>query len=147
MAEKRRVNPRATDTGARLSFDRSQAGRIGVLLPSLDVPEAAPLPAQHMRRNLRLPEMSQNEIIRYFLGLSRLNYSVDTGFYPLGSCTMKYNPKINEDVARLPGFALAHPNQPVETMQGVLYVLHELQEALREITGMDAVGLAPAAGA
>ncbi len=111
------------------------------------MPEAAPLPEQFVRRELRLPEMAQNEIIRYFLGLSRLNYSVDTGFYPLGSCTMKYNPKINEDVARLPGFAFAHPNQPEETMQGVLYVLHELQEALREITGMDAVGLAPAAGA
>jgi glycine dehydrogenase subunit 2 len=91
--------------------------------------------------------MAQNEIIRYFVGLSRLNYSIDTGFYPLGSCTMKYNPKINEDVALLPGFACAHPMQPVETVQGVLYVLHELQEALAEITGMDAVGLAPAAGA
>ena len=147
MAEKPRVRPRSADTGARLTFDRSEADRVGVLLPPLDVPEAEPLPAQHLRRELRLPEMSQNEIIRYFLGLGRLNYSVDTGFYPLGSCTMKYNPKINEDVARLPGFAFAHPNQPEATIQGVLYVLHELQEALAEITGMDAVGLAPAAGA
>jgi glycine dehydrogenase subunit 2 len=145
--QRRRVFPRTTDTGARLTFDRSEAGRKGVLLPALDVPEAEALPDRFLRRDLRLPEMAQNEIIRYFLGLSRLNYSVDTGFYPLGSCTMKYNPKINEDVARLPGFAFAHPNQPEETVQGVLYVLHELQEALREITGMDAVGLAPAAGA
>jgi len=146
-AARNRIDPRTADTGARLTFDRSEAGRVGVLLPPLDVPEATPLPSQFLRRELRLPEMAQNEIIRYFIGLSSLNYSVDTGFYPLGSCTMKYNPKINEDVARLPGFAIAHPNQPVETVQGVLYVLHELQEALREITGMDAVGLAPAAGA
>jgi glycine dehydrogenase subunit 2 len=144
---RRRTNPRTADTGARLTFDRSEAGRKGVLLPDLDVPAAEPLPDRFLRRDLRLPEMAQNEIIRYFLGLSRLNYSVDTGFYPLGSCTMKYNPKINEDVARLPGFAFAHPNQSPETIQGVLYVLHELQEALAEITGMDAVGLAPAAGA
>jgi glycine dehydrogenase subunit 2 len=147
MAERRRVDPRTADPGARLTFDRSEAGRVGVILPPLDVPEAEMPPQHHLRRDLRLPEMSQNEIIRYFLGLSRLNYSVDTGFYPLGSCTMKYNPKINEDVARLPGFAFAHPSQPEATVQGVLYVLHELQEALREITGMEAVGLAPAAGA
>jgi glycine dehydrogenase subunit 2 len=144
---RRRTNPRTADTGARLTFDRSESGRLGVILPELDVPESEPLPDRFLRRELRLPEMAQNEIIRYFLGLSRLNYSVDTGFYPLGSCTMKYNPKINEDVARLPGFAFAHPNQAPETLQGVLYVLHELQEALAEITGMDAVGLAPAAGA
>jgi len=144
---RRKTDPRTADAGARLTFDRSEAGRKGVLLPPLDVPEASALPAQFIRRELRLPEMAQNEIIRYFLGLSRLNYSVDTGFYPLGSCTMKYSPKINEDVARLPGFAFAHPMQAAETVQGVLYVLHELQEALAEITGMDAVGLAPAAGA
>jgi glycine dehydrogenase subunit 2 len=145
--QRRRIDPRTTDAGDRLTFDRSEPGRKGVLLAPLDVPEAPLLPDRFLRSDLRLPEMAQNEIIRYFLGLSRLNYSVDTGFYPLGSCTMKYNPKINEDVARLPGFAFAHPNQPEETVQGVLWVLHELQQALAEITGMDAVGLAPAAGA
>jgi glycine dehydrogenase subunit 2 len=91
--------------------------------------------------------MAQNEVIRYFLALSRMNYGVDTGFYPLGSCTMKYNPKVNEDIARLAGFSGAHPLQAPETVQGALWVMHSLQEALAEITGMDAVSLAPAAGA
>jgi glycine dehydrogenase subunit 2 len=137
----------AGDFGAGLSFDRSKPGRKGVILPPVDVPRAE-LPDQSLLRDgLRLPEMAQNDVIRYFLGLSRLNYSVDTGFYPLGSCTMKYNPKINEDIARLPGFSHALPQQPEETVQGALAVLQELQGALAEITGMDAVSLAPAAGA
>jgi glycine dehydrogenase subunit 2 len=146
-AARNRTDPKTAALGARLTFDRSKPGRKGVILPDLDVPRASPLPDRYLRRDLMLPEMSQNEIIRYFVGLSRLNYSIDTGFYPLGSCTMKYNPKINEDVARLPGFTFAHPNQAPETVQGVLAVLYELQSVLAEITGMDAVGLAPAAGA
>ena len=146
-ASRHRLNPKAATIGDRLTFDRSRPGRTGVLLPPLDVPQAPPLDEKLLRPNLKLPEMSQNEVVRYFLGLSRLNYSVDTGFYPLGSCTMKYNPKINEDIARLPGFAGAHPLQPEDTIQGVLHVLYELQQALAEITGMDAVSLAPAAGA
>ncbi|HEY8767543.1 MAG TPA: aminomethyl-transferring glycine dehydrogenase subunit GcvPB [Dehalococcoidia bacterium] len=135
------------DVGGRLTFDRSKAGRIGVILPALDVPAAAMPESRLLREELTLPEMAQNDVIRYFVGLSRLNYSIDTGLYPLGSCTMKYNPKINEDIARLPGFAQAHPQQQPETVQGALAVLFELQETLAEITGMDAVGLAPAAGA
>jgi glycine dehydrogenase subunit 2 len=146
-AASNRSDPKTATLGAKLTFDRSKPGRTGVILPDLDVPQASPLPDRYLRRDLTLPEMSQNEIIRYFLGLSRLNYSIDTGFYPLGSCTMKYNPKINEDVARLPGFAFAHPSQAPETVQGVLAVMFELQSVLAEITGMDAVGLAPAAGA
>ena len=142
-----RTDPKTADIGARLTFDRSRPGRTGVILPALDVPEAKPLPGRCLRRELNLPEMSQNEVIRYFVGLSRLNYSIDTGFYPLGSCTMKYNPKVNEDVARFPGFAHVHTHQPVESAQGALAVLHELQETLAEITDMDAVSLAPAAGA
>ena len=119
MADPAPRRPHAPPTPARASpSTAAEPGRTGVILPALDVPEAEPLPERFLRRDLRLPEMSQNEIIRYFLGLSRLNYSIDTGFYPLGSCTMKYNPKINEDVARLPGFALAHPNQPAETSAG-----------------------------
>jgi len=142
-----RTSPTTPALGERLAFDRSQPGRRGVTLPPLDVP-TSPLPDRgHLRTGLRLPEMAQNEIIRYFVGLSRLNYSIDTGFYPLGSCTMKYNPRINEDIARLPGFANLHPQQAEATVQGSLAVLHQLQEALAEITGMDAVGLAPAAGA
>ncbi len=135
------------DVGGRLTFDRSKAGRKAVILPALDVPAAAMPDASLLREELTLPEMAQNDVIRYFVGLSRLNYSIDTGLYPLGSCTMKYNPKINEDIARLPGFAQAHPQQQPETVQGALAVLFELQETLAEITGMDAVGLAPAAGA
>jgi glycine dehydrogenase subunit 2 len=146
-ASRPRTDPKTADIGARLTFDRSRPGRTGVILPALDVPEAKPLPDRFLRRELNLPEMSQNEVIRYFVGLSRLNYSIDTGFYPLGSCTMKYNPKMNEDVARFPAFAHVHPHQPAETAQGALAVLHELQETLAEITGMDAVSLVPAAGA
>ncbi len=146
-ASRPRTDPKTADIGARLTFDRSRPGRKGVLLPALDVPETEPLPERFLRRDLGLPEMSQNEVIRYFVGLSRLNYSIDTGFYPLGSCTMKYNPKINEDIARLSGFASVHPLQPSESIQGALTVLYELQAALAEITGMDAVSLAPAAGA
>ena len=141
------TGPAKADLGARLTFDRSRPGRRGVLLPLLDVPASELPDTRFLRGEVGLPEMSQSDIIRYFLGLSRLNYSVDTGFYPLGSCTMKYNPKINEDVSRLPGFAYAHPQQPEETVQGALGLLSELQDALIEITGMDAVGLAPAAGA
>jgi glycine dehydrogenase subunit 2 len=146
-ASRPRTDPKTADIGARLTFERSRPGRTGVILPALDVPEAEALPERFVRRDLNLPEMSQNEVIRYFVGLSRLNYSIDTGFYPLGSCTMKYNPKVNEDVARFPGFAHVHPHQPAESAQGALAVLHELQETLAEITGMDAVSLVPAAGA
>jgi len=146
-AQRSKTNPVTTDIGAALTFDLSRPGRTGVLLPEADVP-ATPLPdARYLRRDLNLPELSQNQVVRYFLGLSRLNYGVDTGFYPLGSCTMKYNPKVNEDVARLPGFALAHPLQPEATVQGALAALHHLQTALAAVTGMDAVSLAPAAGA
>jgi len=146
-AQRSKTNPRAAEIGASLTFDLSRPGRSGVLLAEADVPPA-PLPdARYLRRDLNLPELSQNQVVRYFLGLSRLNYGVDTGFYPLGSCTMKYNPKVNEDVARLPGFALAHPLQPQATVQGALAALHQLQETLAAVTGMDAVSLAPAAGA
>jgi len=146
-AQRGKTNPVTTNIGAALTFDLSRPGRTGVLLPEADVP-VTPLPdARYLRRDLNLPELSQNQVVRYFLGLSRLNYGVDTGFYPLGSCTMKYNPKVNEDVASMPGFALAHPLQPQATVQGALAALHQLQTALAAVTGMDAVSLAPAAGA
>jgi glycine dehydrogenase subunit 2 len=145
--ERTRVSPARPDVGARLLMDMSREGRKGVQPPPLDVP-ASPLPASDLlRQDLELPQVSQNEIVRYFLALSQLNYSVDTGFYPLGSCTMKYNPKINEDVARLPGLAHIHPAQNLATVQGALQLLFQLQHLLAEITGMDAVSLAPAAGA
>lgn len=146
-AERTRAGPKAPDIGASLTFDLSRPGRKGVLLPQPDVPRTELPQPRFLRTDLNLPELSQNQVVRYFLALSRLNYGVDTGFYPLGSCTMKYNPKVNEDVGRLPGFTLAHPLQPEATIQGSLAVLHRLQQALAAITGMDVVSLAPAAGA
>ncbi|MFA7250239.1 MAG: aminomethyl-transferring glycine dehydrogenase subunit GcvPB [Dehalococcoidia bacterium] len=135
------------DVGARLSFDRGAPGRRGVGVPRWDG-EPAALPDAHLlRESVRLPEMSQNEIVRYYGALSRRNYSVDSGTYPLGSCTMKYNPKVDDLIASLPGFAEAHPLAPAEDVQGVLRVLFELQSHLGEITGLPAVALSPAAGA
>jgi glycine dehydrogenase subunit 2 len=134
------------DPGATLSFDLSQPGRIACSLPELDVPAAALPPESALRRELRLPELSQPDLVRYFTRLSQRNYGVDTRFYPLGSCTMKYNPRVNEDIAHLPGFAGLHPHQRM-TAQGALGLMFDLQRLLAEITGMDAVSLAPAAGA
>jgi glycine dehydrogenase subunit 2 len=126
--------------------DISVSGRQGVRFPAPDVPKAA-LPEGLSRADLPLPELSELDVIRHYTRLSQLNYSIDTGFYPLGSCTMKYNPKINEEVARLPGFAAVHPLQPVETVQGALFVMYQMQEWLKEIGGFAGVTLQPAAGA
>jgi glycine dehydrogenase subunit 2 len=125
----------------------SQPGKIGCRLPSLDVPPAKLPPEELRRTELGLPEVSEVELVRYFTNLSKLNYGVDTGFYPLGSCTMKYNPKWHEDIAKFPGFASIHPYQPIDTVQGALQLMFELQEYLAEITGMSTVSLAPMAGA
>jgi glycine cleavage system P protein (glycine dehydrogenase) subunit 2 len=138
--------PSETDVRDKLTFDLSRPGRIGCVLPDLDVPEAA-VPTNLLRGELTLPEMSQIDVVRYFTALSTLNYSIDTGFYPLGSCTMKYNPKVNDDIAALHGFSRVHPMQPESTAQGALELLYRLQECLAELTGLDAVCLAPAAGA
>ncbi|HIE25520.1 MAG TPA: aminomethyl-transferring glycine dehydrogenase subunit GcvPB, partial [Anaerolineales bacterium] len=127
-------------------YELSAPGRIGVGFPDPDVPRAN-LPDSLLRRELHLPELSEADVIRHFVKLSTFNYSVDSGFYPLGSCTMKYNPKINEDMARLPGFANVHPLQPIETTQGSLVLMYLLQEWLKEISGFDALTLQPAAGA
>ena len=129
-----------------LIFDLSSPGRRAVTLPDLDVPRA-PLPDNLTRDELHLPEVSQIDVVRHYTRLSQLNHAVDVGFYPLGSCTMKYNPKINEDMARLPGFARVHPLQEEHTVQGALRLMHQLQEFLGEISGFDAVSLQPAAGA
>ncbi len=135
-----------------LIFQRSQPGRVGYKLPGLDV-EAAPIDSMIDPRLLRdddlagLPEVSEVDVIRHFTRISTWNYAVDFGMYPLGSCTMKYNPKLNERVARFEGFAASHPYTPVELAQGNLELLKELEEALAEITGLAAVSLQPAAGA
>jgi glycine dehydrogenase subunit 2 len=129
-----------------LLCDLSVAGRRGVRFPTPDVP-LAELPQGFVRENLPLPELSEVDVVRHFTRLSKLNYCIDQGIYPLGSCTMKYNPKINEEVARLPGFAHLHPLQPIETVQGALMLMYELQEWLKEIGGFAGVTLQPAAGA
>lgn len=134
-----------------LIFELSSPGRVGYSLPGLDVPERSVedlIPAEALRRKpASLPEVSEPTVIRHYTRLSQLNHSIDTGFYPLGSCTMKYNPKIHEVVAGLPGFRSIHPLQPDSTVQGALGLMYELQELLAGITGMDAVSLQPAAGA
>jgi glycine dehydrogenase subunit 2 len=135
----------------RLIFELSSPGRSAFSLPPSDVPAfdlAAAVPPHHLRREPpALPEVSEVDVVRHYSHLSRLNFGVDTHFYPLGSCTMKYNPKINEDVAGLPGFASLHPLTPNAAAQGALRLLYELARDLAEIAGMDEVSLQPAAGA
>ena len=139
------------DAYDKLVFELSSPGRVAWSLPDADVPEADAkklLPAKHLRSEApELPEVSEFDIIRHYSRLSRMNYGVDTHFYPLGSCTMKYNPKLNEDMARLAGFAKVHPLAPEASAQGALQLMHELARDLAEIAGMDAVSLQPAAGA
>ena len=129
-----------------LLFELSKPGRRGVRFPEPDVPET-PLPQELARESLEWPEVSEIDVIRHFTRLSQKNHAIDIGMYPLGSCTMKYNPKINEAVARLPGFANIHPYQPESTVQGALQLMWELQEMLGEISGFAAVALQPVAGA
>ncbi|MDQ0161371.1 aminomethyl-transferring glycine dehydrogenase subunit GcvPB [Bacillus alveayuensis] len=134
-----------------LIFELSKPGRIGYSLPELDIPEASIeklIPNEYIReKEPELPEVSELDIMRHYTALSKRNHGVDSGFYPLGSCTMKYNPKVNENVARMPGFAHIHPLQDEETVQGAMELMYDLQEHLKEITGMDEVTLQPAAGA
>jgi glycine dehydrogenase subunit 2 len=126
----------------------SRPGRLAITLPAPDVPESSEaIPADLRREALPLPELSQLDVVRHFTRLSQLNWSIDTHMYPLGSCTMKLNPKVNDAVAALPGFAQAHPMQPDADAQGVLAVMFELQQMLSEITGMAGTSLAPMAGA
>jgi glycine dehydrogenase subunit 2 len=129
-----------------LIYEISAPGRIGVNLPNCDVPESE-LPADLIRDDLALPEVGELQVVRHFVKLSQLNYAIDKGFYPLGSCTMKYNPKINEDVARYAGFANLHPLTDEAGAQGALAVMYTLQKWLAEVSGFEAVSLHPAAGA
>jgi glycine dehydrogenase subunit 2 len=134
-----------------LIFERSSPGKVGYQLPALDVPEVDPaqlLGADSVRDAIEgFPEVSEVEVIRHFTRLSTWNYAIDLGMYPLGSCTMKYNPRINEAVARLEGLAWSHPYQPESLSQGAMEVVAKLEDALCEITGLDAITLQPAAGA
>jgi glycine dehydrogenase subunit 2 len=134
-----------------LIFEKGAKGRKGYSLPRLDVERVNPekiWPKKFLRQGLEgFPEMSELDVVRHFTRLSQWNYGVDSGFYPLGSCTMKYNPKVNEEMARLPGFAGAHPYQPEEISQGALQLMYELERFLGEVSGMDRVTLQPSAGA
>ncbi|MGA7832525.1 MAG: aminomethyl-transferring glycine dehydrogenase subunit GcvPB [Terracidiphilus sp.] len=145
----KKVRPHPTQNEALL-FEKSSPGKRGYMLPPLDVPAvdaASLLGAAHRMQSAELPELSEIEIIRHFTRLSTWNYAIDLGMYPLGSCTMKYNPRVNEWVARIEGLADAHPYRPVALAQGILEVMDNLQRCLLEITGMDAITLQPAAGA
>lgn len=134
-----------------LIFELSSPGRSAYSLPEPDVDVDAArgqVPGRYLRQEPpALPEVSELDVVRHYSRLSQLNYGLDTHFYPLGSCTMKYNPKLNEDMARLPGFARLHPLAPEPLTQGALGLMHELAAMLAEIAGMDTVSLQPAAGA
>ena len=144
------MEPRTLRAPEKLLFEISRPGRRGFALPPLDVPDPAryELPPAYTRLEIEgFPELSETEIVRHYTRLSRLNYAIDLGLYPLGSCTMKYNPKVNERIARLPGFSEAHPQLPDEFAQGCLGLMHDLERALCVICGMDRFTLQPAAGA
>jgi glycine dehydrogenase subunit 2 len=134
-----------------LIFEKSVPGKRGMELPPLDVPPVnleQALGSAYARQAIEgFPEVSEIEVIRHFTRLSSWNYAIDLGMYPLGSCTMKYNPRVNEYVARLEGLATEHPAQPIELSQGCLRIMQALEDCLLEITGMDAVSLQPCAGA
>src|SRR5271157_957194 len=134
-----------------LLFESSRPGRFTAVLPESDVPDrplSSMIPKAHQTGSPPpLPELSELDVVRHYTNLSALNMSIDSNFYPLGSCTMKYNPKRNERLAALPGLGAQHPYQDETTLQGLLAILFELQEILAEIAGLDAVSLQPAAGA
>ena len=130
-----------------LIFERSRPGRGSQILPPLDVP-AAPIPAEHARKRApRLPEIGESDLSRHYQALARRAFGVCDGFYPLGSCTMKYNPKLGEEMAALPGFTGIHPLQPAHTVKGCQLAMAQTEYALSRITGMDRFTLQPAAGA
>lgn len=140
-----------TKSAGKLLFEKSSPGRVGFSLPEPDIPVKPAgdlLPGEYLRNQPpELPELGEPDVIRHYTNLSQMNHGVDTGFYPLGSCTMKYNPRINEDAARLPGFAYLHPLQPDATVQGTLKLMHTMEQFLCAISGMAAFTFQPAAGA
>ena len=135
----------------KLIYEKSSPGRTATTIPDSGVPTkplAELIPAKFLRKNAaELPEVSELEAVRHFVRLSQLNHSIDTGFYPLGSCTMKYNPKVNDAMAALEGFRELHPHQPIDQVQGALELLWELEQLIGKIVGLPAVTFQPAAGA
>jgi glycine dehydrogenase subunit 2 len=142
-----RTDGRGLVLDEKLLFERTDPGRIGYSLSALDVPAATPQAALLRDEIADFPELSEIDVVRHFTRLSTWNYGVDSGFYPLGSCTMKYNPKVNEQAARLPGFAELHPHTPDHLSQGALELMYKLQQNLGKISGFPAITLQPAAGA
>lgn len=137
-----------TVSSPKLIFDKSRPGRIGCNLPRCDTPEVdVQSCVGETRSELHLPEVGELDLLRHFTNLSHVNYGIETGFYPLGSCTMKYNPKINERTAALPGFSLIHPMQPDESVPGAIEVLASVQDILKQVAGFDEICLQPVAGA
>src|SRR6266705_1787935 len=134
-----------------LIFEKGAPGRRAATMTAMDVSAESlesMVPENMLRKEpAALPEVSEIEIVRHYTHLSQRNFGVDTGFYPLGSCTMKYNPKLNEDIAALPGFARIHPLQPENTVQGAIQLFYELERYLAEIAGMARITLQPSAGA
>ena len=151
MSDKIKKASRHTNQSEGLIFEKSSPGKRAFELPPLDVPSVDPAGAlgkDHRKEGIEgFPEVSEIEVIRHFTRLSTWNYAIDLGMYPLGSCTMKYNPRVNEFVARLDGIATEHPYQSQELSQGCLKILRLLEQCLLEITGMDSITLQPAAGA
>ena len=135
---------------SRVIFEKSVKGRMGIAMPKLDVPKVSlsdSIPSELLRETpANLPEVSEPQVVRHYVNLSVKNHHVDKDLYPLGSCTMKYNPKINDALASLPGFANIHPHQPVKNVQGALHIMYELEQMLLKITGMSAATLQPSAG-
>ena len=135
---------------ASIIFDKSVKGRMGVKLPKSEVPslELSKTISPLLLRETpaELPEITEPEVVRHFVNLSTKNHHVDKDFYPLGSCTMKYNPKINDVIASMPGFAGLHPDQPEESVQGALQLMYELEQMMKKVTGMSRVTLQPSAG-
>lgn len=148
---KETVGCRGLQFNEPLLFEQGSKGRVGFSLPPSDVPTRRPerlIPKRALREAIEgFPEVSEPEVVRHFTRLSQWNFGIDVGFYPLGSCTMKYNPRVNEEMARLPGFARLHPYTPEALAQGALQLMWELEQYLAEISGMDRVTLQPAAGA
>ncbi|HEY5672985.1 MAG TPA: aminomethyl-transferring glycine dehydrogenase subunit GcvPB [Malonomonas sp.] len=143
----KRTESRGLVLDEKLLFERTDPGRIGYSLSQLDVPAVSPQKALLRAEITDFPEICEIDVVRHYTRLSTWNYGVDTGFYPLGSCTMKYNPKVNEQAARLPGFAELHPHTPDHLSQGALELMYHLQQDLAEVSGFPAVTLQPAAGA
>lgn len=129
-----------------LLYEQSRKGASGADIVKADI-DSSLLGQVELRKNIGLPEVSESEVVRHFVRLSTMNYSIDSGIFPLGSCTMKHNPRLNEKLARLTGFANIHPLQPTQTVQGALSLMYDLQNWLKELSGLDAVTLNPAAGA